>query len=459
MTDVSYAPTAALHSAVTGSDRPEDVPERVDVVVIGAGPAGSTAARVLSAAGRSVLVLERRQLPRFHIGESQLPYTCELLDQLGALDEVARQGYPVKKGAEFVFPDGDFRRTDFRDQGPGRRATTYQVERGHFDHLLAGSARAAGALLVESAMVHDLLTDDDGRMHGVRFEAGGRSFAVTARHVIDAGGRASRIAHQYRTRREIPWLRNVAVFRHFTGLDESRNPGHEGDIQIGGHADGWIWAIPIWPDTISVGAVMPRAVLKAAGSPEQVFEEHLARTPRIVERLEGTMAADGIRVESDYCYYSDQVTGPGWSLAGDAGCFIDPIFSGGTMLAVATGTQAGRTVDRILDEPAREEHLQKQYADLYRTGYDSYCRLISAYYESEYKLGKYLAERGFAIDGDPAFARILSGDFWSDVNPVVRWLREQHRWDTFAPFDRVVQCPVYPDLDAAEREAAALSTA
>ncbi|MDR7301973.1 NAD(P)/FAD-dependent oxidoreductase [Haloactinomyces albus] len=428
-------------------------PDVVDAVVIGSGPAGSTAAIHLAEAGRSVLFLERRTLPRFHIGESQLTYSAELLRQMGLYDEVAAQGYPVKTGAEFITASGEFRRTDFSDQGAGRQASTFQVERGHFDGFLARKARDRGAHLIENALVRDLLLDDDGRVNGVRYEVDGQSRTVRAGWVLDAGGRASKTAQHFRTRQEISWLRNVAVYRHYRGLDERNNPACTGDIQIGGHEDGWVWAIPIWPDTISIGAVMPSSVLRAGNSPTEVLEQHLERVPRIRQRVTATIPDPRTQVETDYCYYSDVLSGPGWIMAGDAGSFIDPIFSGGAFLAMVTGREAARTVDAALDEPYRQEELRQAYSDLYKTGYDSYTRLISAYYESEYKLGKYLQEQGFAVEGDRWFAQMLSGDFWSDLNPLTEWLRAQRRWDTFSSFEIVRECPVYPELDAAERAA------
>jgi FADH2-dependent halogenase len=427
--------------------------DTVDVVVIGAGPAGAVAAATLREAGRSVLLLERRTLPRFHVGESQLPYTAELLRQMGLWPELLAQGYPLKRGAEFIFPDGDFRRTDFADQGPGRHPVAIQVERGHYDHFLTRHAVGRGARLVENAVVQDLLFDGP-RVVGVRYSHGDEIHEVRAAHVLDAGGRASKTAKHFGTRREIPWLRNVAVFRHYDGLDEDHNPGHEGDIQVGGHADGWLWAIPIWTGTISIGAVMPRRAFRA-DSPESVLDEHLGRVPRIAQRLTGAVARPGVHVESDYCYYSDTVAGPGWTMAGDAGHFIDPIFSGGAFLAVLSGREAAEAVDRALADPAREDEIQGDYANLYKTGYDTYARLISAYYESEYRLGGYMRDKGFSIEGDPYFARMLSGDFWSDSNPMSEWLRAQSRWDTFAPYERVTTCPVYPHLDTADRELAA----
>lgn len=427
-----------------------DHPSTVDVAIIGAGPAGSVAAYHLARAGRSVLVLERRSLPRFHVGESQVAYSSELVREMELWPVIMNAGYPLKRGAEFIFPDGDFRRTDFADQGAGRQPVAFQVERAHFDHLLVQHAVRAGARLLERAVVDELLVEGD-RVVGLRYETAGVVRELRAGHVLDAGGRAAKTAKIFRTRRSIPWLHNVAVFRHYAGLDEDANPGHTGDIQVGGHADGWVWAIPIWPDVISIGAVMSAAVLKAAASPEAALDEHIRRVPRIVARLAGTTPEAETHVESDYCYYSDVVTGPGWTMAGDAGHFIDPIFSGGTFLAMLSGREAARSVDALLRHPDREQEFQSGYASIYKTGYDTYTRLISAYYESGYRLGGYLHQRGFAIEGDAHFARILSGDFWSDNNPLGEWLRAQERWDTFAPFERVTTCPVYPHIDALER--------
>jgi FADH2-dependent halogenase len=424
----------------------EPLPDTVDVAVIGAGPAGSMAAATLAGAGRSVLVLERRRFPRFHIGESMLPYTMGLLDRLDVLDRVRAQGYPVKRGAEFIFPDGDFRRVDFASQGAGRQATTFQVERAHFDNVLLAAARDRGAWTLEGANVTELLSDGD-RIDGVRYDHDGRTHTVRARYVLDTAGRASRISQQFRLRRNIERLRNIAVFKHFRGLDERHNPGYEGDIQVGGHADGWVWAIPIWPDTISVGAVMPKAVLRGR-EPADVFADHVARQPRITTRLTGTEPASELRIETDYCYYSDTITGPGWLMAGDSACFLDPIFSGGVCLATVTGSEAGRAIDRALTEPDREGELMAHYANVLKTGYDTYARIIFAYYESKYSLGRYL--RGMGVDIEGAwFSRLISGDFWDAANPIARRLREKREWDFFAPFERVDRCPVYPELNAA----------
>ncbi|MFC9057717.1 NAD(P)/FAD-dependent oxidoreductase [Streptomyces sp. NPDC057074] len=444
------------------TDSAQNPSELFDVIVIGAGPAGTTAAAKLAQSGRSVLVLERRSLPRFHIGESLLPPITAILQELGAYDRFLEQGYVLKHGAEFSGGrKGRFGRIPFAGQGPGRHHVTFQVERAHFDKTLADVAQDSGATVLQEATVHELLQDGE-RVVGVRYEHGGRTHTAHASYVIDAGGRASKVAQTFGLRRSIENLRMVAAFQHFKGLDERYNPGVEGDLQIGGHSEGWVWAIPIWSDTISVGAVMPRELLHGVADREAVFRDHVSRISRITERLTGTIPLGDLKVETDYCYYSDTITGDGWFMAGDSACFFDPIFSGGVFLAMATGLRAAQSVDAILDRPEQADELQLAYSNFYKTGYDVYGRLIYAYYGANYSLRDFLQSAGFDISGDQLgsnkwVARLVSGDFWNPRNVLLRHLRDQPQWDTFAPFEPHWGCPFYEDLNVAEDEAATAS--
>lgn len=422
------------------------ITEQVDVAVIGAGPGGSVAATRLAQLGHSVLTLERREFPRFHIGESLLPSCLVTLGKLGILDRVLAEGYVRKYGGEFSFDFGLHLRFPFSDQGPGRYPNAIQVERAHFDHTLLRCAREAGATVLEGASVNDLLIED-GRVTGVTYDHGGRRHTVRSSFVIDAGGRASKVARTFGLRKPIEKLRMVAVFRHFKGLKEANNPGFEGDIQVGAHKEGWVWAIPVWPDTISIGAVMPRDVLKDR-DPEQVLTEHLSRAPRITQRATGTYPASEVRVETDYCYYADTITGPGWLMVGDAACFLDPIFSGGVTIATATGMRAADTVDRMLREPGSEAELGDAYSSFLKTGYDTYARLIYAHYRSRFSIIPTLIEIGAGVpDGDTSHhsevIRLMCGDFWSKTNELANRLRERSDMDTFAPFAPDLQCPFY----------------
>jgi FADH2-dependent halogenase len=428
------------------TSQPGHPTESVDAIVIGAGPGGSVTATRLARLGRSVLLLERRELPRFHIGESLLPSCMVTLRQLGVLDRVLGQGYVDKFGAEFSFDFGFHLRFPFKDQGPGRYPQAIQVERAHFDQTLALCARDAGATFLEGANVTELLVERD-RVVGVEYEHGGQSHTVRASYVIDAGGRASKIARRFGLRRSIDRIRMVAVFRHFKGLVEANNPGVTGDIQVGAHLDGWVWAIPIWADTISIGAVMPRAMLQGR-DPEQVLTQHVSRLLRIKQRIAGCEPAGPVKIETDYCYYADIIAGPGWLMVGDAACFLDPIFSGGATIAMATGKHAADTVDRMISAPDSEIDLSSEYGNFLKTGYDTYARLIYSHYKHKYNIMPALAELGVELhdgnlDENKALIRLMCGDFWSQDNMVGELLRKHSDFDTFAPFPRVHQCPFY----------------
>jgi FADH2-dependent halogenase len=429
-----------------------------DVIVIGGGPAGSTAARMLASRGHLVLVLEQAKFPRFHIGESMLTYTAELLERFGLTGELTNQDFPVKTGAEFCDPNGAFRRVDFADQGGGRRQTTFQVERADFDKLLLESAARCGAEVRYGAKVNSVLFEG-GRITGVRFTCNGPPKLARAPMVLDASGRAGVIAHQeLHSRRTVDRLRMVATFRHFGGIDEATNPGVPGDIQIGSHADGWVWAIPIRWDKLSVGTVTRPAVLSAASSRGALFDEHLRRIPRIYQRCASARALTGLLVDRDFSYYSERVAGAGFLVAGDAGCFVDPIFSAGVYLALTTALRAAELTSDLLSGKTTEDKVIEAYTRFYKTGYDTYFRLIYAFYEYDFKLGRFLKSTGAWVD--PRWvARLLGGDFWSRRNALAQHLRTVDRYATFAPFEPMHGCPVYGDLDASEQLPEALGGA
>lgn len=427
-----------------------------DAVVIGGGPAGSITARQLAAAGYDVLVLEREDFPRFHIGESMLPYTAGILERLGMLDLFPAEDFPTKWGAEFTGPSGDFRRVDFTSQGGGRREAAFQCERAEFDQILLNNAQEQGAKVLHNARVTEVI-EEQGRIRGVRYKYDGEEYEAFGKYVLDASGRTGVIAHRhFKNRRPNTRLELVGVFKHFGNVDEATNPGIEGDIQVGNHPDGWLWAIPLGHGKLSVGAVTPARNVRES-TPLAVFDEHVSRVPRIACRIEGATVIDEIRGESDYCYFSNTLAGEGYFSVGDAGSFVDPIFSAGAYLAITSGVKAAESVIAIL-RGADEAETQRDYENFVKTGYDCYTRLIYAFYESNFNFGKYVASLSsdsVTIEGR-WIARLLSGDFWSRNNPVGELLRSNREYDTFDDFPFVYGCPVYPEQDAAETAEAAV---
>ncbi len=420
--------------------------ESVDVIVIGGGPAGASAAARLALDERSVLVLERAPMPRFHIGESLIPGALAVLEQLGVLDQVVAEGYPDKFGAEFCSTYGFTTRIPFDEQGPGRHPQAFNVERAHFDKLMLDAARAYGAKVIEGANVESVQMHE-GRAIGVCYRLGAEAHEVRAPYVIDAGGRASRISRMFDLRKKIDELRMVAVFKHYAGFDDANHHGVAGDLQIGQHRDGWVWAIPIRSDVISIGAVMPEEVFRA-GKPAHLFDDHLSRIKRICDRISGAEPIVDVRVARDYSYYSDVVAGPGWLMVGDSACFMDPLFSGGLTLALTTGVRAAETVSELLSEPSREAALLEHYSNFLKTGYDMYARLIRSYYDHNYSLLPLMVAVGIDVrkghvTDSKDLVKLMSGDFWDAGNTANAILRADASMDTFSPFAPVLECPHY----------------
>ncbi|WP_194853228.1 NAD(P)/FAD-dependent oxidoreductase [Nocardia sp. SYP-A9097] len=412
-----------------------------DAIVIGGGPSGCAYAITLARKGYRVLVLERDRHPKFHIGESLLPYTVDMLEQLGVLPQVLAAPHALKLGVELTGVGGNAERLAFADIGEGLRPWAISLERAPLDKLLIDTARAVGAVVREEAAVTELVFTGP-RISGVRYTCAGRAETAAARFVIDASGRAGVIARGLNLRKVDQRLRMAAVFKHFGGVVEANNPGVQGDTQLGMHERGWVWAIPLSDDAISIGAVAPVEEIKRLG-PETVFENYLRATPRVRARLEGATAIRELSGERNFEYHADTLAGPGFFLVGDSGSFTDPMFSGGVFLGLATGKQAAEYTIECLADGLPEAVAAERYQAFYKTGYETYFRLIHAVYDRRYPVLGYLIYD--LNDGlDPKWrVRTVAGEFWAGSNPYIDRLRSQYSWDVFEKYDPLYECPVY----------------
>ena len=342
-----------------------------DVAVIGGGPAGSAAASLLARRGHSVVVLERERFPRFHIGESQLPWINEVLEKIGAEEAVASEGFVQKWGASFTTANGEADQyADFSQAFDVPRPQTIQVPRARFDQILLEHAARSGAQVLEGHTTKDAEFDRDG-VRVTHAGADGSLQSIRVAAVIDASGRAGFLAKRFGERRKDPLLQNISVHRQYEGIP--RGEGRRaGDIRMVTRPDrGWFWFIPISSTVISVGVVVPQAVYNAhaQATPEETLEHFLAETPAAARLVADATAVTSARFDADYSYLHSRHSGDRFVLAGDAGAFLDPIFSTGVLLAMQSGIEAAEAISeglRIGDLTARrfaayERRLVRRY--------------------------------------------------------------------------------------------------
>ena len=340
---------------------------RCDVLVIGGGPAGSSAATVLARAGRRVLQLEKDRHPRFHIGESLLPCNLPILEQLGVLDKVRELGV-LKLGADFPSGDCGYQTFHFRRSLGSSPPHAFQVKREEFDQMLFENARASGVDAREQVVVESVQVDGVGKVVATARGADGTSFTVRADYLVDASGRDTLLGSTLKLKRKNDQHQSAAIFAHFEGV-ELRQGEDAGNISIYRFAHGWCWFIPLRDGIMSVGCVCwPEYLKTRRGRTAEFLIDTLARMPEAAQRMRAARLVGEVRVTGNYSYTCSRMAGPGWIMVGDAWAFVDPVFSSGVYLAMHSGTRAGALVDAALREPAREPALQKDFEKRIRRG-------------------------------------------------------------------------------------------
>lgn len=370
------------------------VPFDCDVVVVGGGPAGSTAAACLARAGRQVILLERDSFPRFHIGESLLASVNLVLDAIGAADLVRGAGFPRKWGATFVTPDGGVERVaDFAIASDVPQPQTWQVPRERFDELLLRHAARCGADVRERHRVTAVAFDPDGVTVTFAHEHGDDSVEPTtvsrvrARAIIDASGRTALLGRRFELRIDEPELANVAIFSHFAGVPRAGGR-RAGDIRIVARADmGWCWVIPISEELTSVGVVLPRAAFKQMSrtEPGALLERCIADTPAVARLMASAERRWPVRVERDFSYGAKTYAGDRWILVGDAGSFLDPVFSSGVAIAMESGLEGARAVDAALSRGNLSARAFRTFDRRQRARYRMFRRFVLGFYTTAFR--------------------------------------------------------------------------
>jgi flavin-dependent dehydrogenase len=356
-----------------------------DVLVIGGGPAGSTAATLLTQRGYRVALFEKDRHPRFHIGESLLPANLPLLERLGVAEQVRAIGMR-KWGAEFV-SHWDGRRQDFRFAEAWNKSLpmAYQVRRSVFDEILIRRAAHVGAEVIEGARVREVEIAGDTLPDGapsempvraqVQYEDG-RVQSWQARFLVDASGRDTFLANRLQVKRRDPKHNSAAIFGHFSGAQRYAGE-REGHISIYWFDHGWFWFIPLSDGATSVGAVVWPYYLKSRRVPVRDFLlATIALCPPLAQRLSGAQLINEVQATGNYSYHCTRSHGARYLLLGDAYAFIDPMFSSGVMLAMHSAFAGAETVDRCLREPARAAAALRTFDEIMRRGPREYSWFI-----------------------------------------------------------------------------------
>src|SRR6516225_3345988 len=387
-----------------------------DVAIIGGGPAGSTTAALLARAGRRVIVFEREKFPRFHIGESLLPFSMKAFTRLDLHEKFLRAGFLKKFGGEiigacsengtkFYFKDGYRSQTDH----------SYQVTRGDFDKVLLDHAVECGAEVHEETSVDRVEFLNEGVDLDVRSDGSPRS--IRAHYVIDASGRTSVLGRQFQIKKTYDHLQKLSIFAHYDGV--WRAEGIDGTLTVLIRAiDRWFWLIPLTAERTSVGVVLDSETFrKSKLKAEDFLEEALAEQPIIAKRMTNARRVSQVYVEADFSYRSARLHGDRWLLAGDAAGFIDPIFSSGVFLAVFSGELAADALNEVLDHPRKAKRLFPQYERAVNRGMDVYLRFVNAWYTKEF-IEVFLAPRN-VLGLVPAVNAVLGGNVGSSF--PIRW--------------------------------------
>lgn len=387
---------------------PPAPPKAYDVIVVGCGPGGSTAAYHLAKRGFRVLALERHGFPRYHIGESLTGVAASLLSEMDLADEMERRSFPRKTGVKVV---GRNAQSEFFVPS---LVPTWQVRRDEFDQMLLDRAVSAGVEHVHGS-VKRILRDGE-RVVGVAYRPSGCPDDLLqearAGMVVDATGHSALMSrHHVAGARQIDAFgHQIAVFTQFDGALRDEGPMGNNTVIFYAKKHHWAWFIPLSESVVSVGAVVPiRTYKEIADSPEALMLWATDEiNPELARRLRGAHATEPVRTVGNYSYRIEPYAGPGWLCVGDAHRFADPIFSFGVAFAMCEAVAAAKATELALRDHREADAL----AD-----YVAYCdRGQEAAYDLIRYFWRYPAFFPFQVQGDfrHDMMRLFSGDFFRD---------------------------------------------
>ncbi len=387
----------------------------VDVVIIGAGPAGAVAAALLRKVGRSVVVLERQHFPRFSIGESLLPQSMAYLEEAGMLQAVVEAGFQYKNGAHFIYRDKSSA-FDFRDKHSPGWGTTYQVERAVFDDILIRCAAQQGA---DVRFGHTVRAVQTGAMPLVDVvDEADHAYQIEARFVFDASGFGRVLPRLLNLEAPTRMPTRAAIFTHVQdGIPAGMTDRNKICVATHPeHRDVWFWMIPLAGGRSSVGCVAEASFLDVPEAARDAKLRALIQQEPTLNRLIGSAPfLMPVRHIGGYAANVERLHGPGYALLGNAGEFLDPVFSSGVTIALRSAHLAVQTLNRQLD--GEQVDWSADYDVPLRKGIDTFRAFVERWYSGA------LQDIIFYPEQAPSIRRmisaVLAGYAWDESNPYV----------------------------------------
>lgn len=410
----------------------ENAAVKVDVVIVGGGPAGSTVGTLLKKyrPDLKVVILEKEKFPREHVGESQLPAIGPILDEMGVWEKVEQANFPIKIGGTYrwgtskelwafeFLPLSKFKDEARPAQFKGQRVfTAFQVERARYDKILLDHAREMGVEVHEETMVRTVdaagseiksITTHDG----TRYEA---------KHFVDCSGYAGVLRKALGVKIDVPSkLKNMAVWDYWDNADWAIEVGVGGTrVEVLSIAAGWIWFIPLGPTRTSIGYICPVEHYKKMNKkPEELYQHAIAQEPRVQELIKNAKQDGEVRTTHDWSYVSEKMVGDNWFLTGESAGFADPILAGGMTLAHSSAREVAYIILADFEESNEVTWLKKRYEETQTRRIRQYIRFADYWYfangqftDLEDLTKEIAASEGLKMNSKEAFRWLSLGGF------------------------------------------------